>query len=244
MAASSGHSAVVSCLLEQGAEVGKSNQALYAAISHQHVDIARQLLKAGMNPNQQNDPDIYRATSTLSRAIQTGNDDMITLLIEAKAEVEPTSGTSPINAAISMGRMSLVRKLIDAKAVLNDSRCIQLLQQAINGNKPIEMIEQLIALAGGVNVNVSYSSRNMGEQSLAFWAASKGHLNILKQIDNYPHVVVNKLEVAKDWHKAHNLLHIATMHEQPAIVQDILDSKVDIAYINTVAGGSSFNGES
>jgi ankyrin repeat protein len=120
-AAFNGHEAVLSLLLENGAELDvKDTQSYYPihlAVSRGHVTIATQLVEAGANIEvltSQNGTPLHIAAASNHAVV-------IPILIKggANLEAKDVNGLTPLAAAASLGNLEVVRLLIDAGADVN-----------------------------------------------------------------------------------------------------------------------------
>lgn len=126
VAAEAGHAALVPRLLSSGAEIEaqfRGKPPLYAAVKEGHLAAARQLLEFGANPNHCV-LHYSRRVTILDAAVEQGNDEILTLLIDFGADVNTTSEVAqwhepPLHRAAQMGRLSTVRILLERDADCN-----------------------------------------------------------------------------------------------------------------------------
>ncbi|KAI1416701.1 putative ankyrin repeat protein [Hypoxylon sp. FL1857] len=113
----------VRVLLDNGADPNvrcKSGSALSEAVERNDIDIVRMLLEKNADLNH---PDDDEAT-LLMRAVQTGNTDLVSLLIQHGAKVDLAEDSddickTPLSLAASLGNMEMVNLLLDKRADVN-----------------------------------------------------------------------------------------------------------------------------
>ena len=177
MAAQEGHGAIVTALIEAGADVNRINEEsgnfpLLQAAQNDHGAIATALIEAGADVNRINEES---GTFPLLMAAHEGHGAIVTALIEAGADVnriDEESGTFPLLQAAQEGHGAIVTALIEAGADVNrideERGSFPLLQAAQNGHGAI--VTALIEAGADVN--------RINEESGRFpllMAAQEGH---------------------------------------------------------------------
>lgn len=110
LAARNGLDAAVDILLDNRARVDEldafGNTALMWAADRGHTDIVRRLLRAGANPNLQNN----QGTTALIRAAKEGQAQAVEALLEAKADITRTDYTG--RGALTWARDGRSRRIV------------------------------------------------------------------------------------------------------------------------------------
>ena len=126
-AAENGHLSTVQVLLAAGVSSNshfkklswqpEGESCLWAAVNHEHVEIARLLLAFGADPNTQ-----YNGRFVISRSIGKANEELFDLLLEKGASTTTVPGKQaqydtlalPLHHAAFVGNISILRKLLEA----------------------------------------------------------------------------------------------------------------------------------
>jgi ankyrin repeat protein len=161
-AAMRGDKAAVRALLKEKADVniaqGDGSTALHWAAYHDDLELAKLLIAAGA--------DIKAKTrlgdlTALFMAAKNGNASMITLLLDAKAEINSANanGTTPLMLAASSGSVDAVKVLLDrgadmnAKDITNGQTAVMFASAAGRA----EVVKLLAARGADLNANTKVS---------------------------------------------------------------------------------------
>jgi ankyrin repeat protein len=122
LASKKGHLEVVNWLLDNGANINARTKAepgypgaetpLYLAVLHVKVDIVKGLLKRGADPNLRSSD----STSALEEAAQLGNLELVRLLVDNGANLNPKSDFSPLYAALCSKHLETANYLVERGA--------------------------------------------------------------------------------------------------------------------------------
>lgn len=119
MAAARGRLEVVRFLMANGLEIKGHGLPLYSAVMSGRIDLVREFLLCGSPPNR---PRPHEGKTAIHYAAENGLRDIIHLLIDAGAKVDPYVGTdgkttqSPLCAAVRAGHEEVVKTLIERGA--------------------------------------------------------------------------------------------------------------------------------
>jgi ankyrin repeat protein len=107
----------VKALLDQGADVNARNgEALFRAVTRQRVEIAKLLIARGAKPTAQ----CGAGWTALHWAAPLGQTDLVDLILDTGALVDPAAGPSPLHVAACHGQAQVVILLLgrgaDARA--------------------------------------------------------------------------------------------------------------------------------
>jgi len=156
----------VKALLDQGADVNAMNgAALYRAVTRERVDIAKLLLARGAKANTQ----CSAGWTALHWAAARGHTDLVDLILDAGAPVNPDEGPSALYVAASRGQAEVVILLLGrgASATATDD----------DGSTPLHAAAEVghvfsiqLLIGGGADVN----ARDDTGRTPLFWAI-QGH---------------------------------------------------------------------
>lgn len=148
-AAAEGHEDTVVALLGAGASEG-AGEAMIAAASHRHVGVVRRMLAARLPSN----PDLPLVSQTslhaaLERAAHSGDEPVLTTLLEAGAGRDSNALGAALVAGASQAHVKIVSLLLEAGANprFHDSHALMV---AIEANAPIVVA---VLVEAGANVN-------------------------------------------------------------------------------------------
>ena len=171
-----------SILLAEGAQIDRPDKdrrtALIAAIEKGHVDVVKQLLNRGADPNwviPSNDP-LLPGHSGLTLAVRFGHSAIVKELLRWKADAsfEKTSGGTPLSYAASCGHVDILKQLLKAGARLTDHVMDGAVRQG--HEKAVEIL-----LKVGANPN----RPNIIKETLLSTASGNGHLGLVKLLIKY-----------------------------------------------------------
>lgn len=140
------------------------------AIEKSNLDLVRQLLDLGANPNNL----AGRFGSVLRHAVHKGEETMTTLLIETGADpnVSTHDFRSPLNAAVYQNSEPMARQLLDAGADVNIDDGNPFLNACRDGN--LRMVNLFID--AGAELHVQQGVSGYALQEAARW----GHVDVCK----------------------------------------------------------------
>ena len=133
---------------------------LHRAIHYQNIDVLNLLIKLGMDPNNSNRTGI----SALNRAIDTGNPEIIKILIGAGVNLNPTFNENyyqqiPIEKAIWNDNKEIIRALLlaGANANVSDSeKTTPLHFYSLSKDYDREILDMLIEAGADINAKTTY----------------------------------------------------------------------------------------
>ncbi|KAF9766838.1 hypothetical protein IL306_000691 [Fusarium sp. DS 682] len=229
----SGSVPVVKLLLDKLEASGKKRfgPALEYAVRQGDAEMLNMLLAAGAPPdgNSEETSEFSRIRTPLIIASQTGNEDLVTRLIKAGANVNRyfkryTEKLTPLYAASMKGHLSIMRLLLDAGATVDD--------EADNLGTPF-----LVAVSEGqveaanllLDAGADLQARNQSNNYPVLMVASdRGHLNVVKALLDRPGVDVNA-----HGSFAYTALHAAAASGHLEVVNHLINAG---ANINDVGG--------
>ena len=155
-AAANGHIETVKLLIEPGADVNlvrKNRTALLAAVSNKDSKCVELLIEAGASVNA-TFMDTIKTTTPVREVVQCGTLKILSILIQAGADVNFGGGQSPLFTAALYGKIEFIKPLVDAGADLN--------RQNDDGETPLhETLKYFyqtsfyVLMDLGANVNIS-----------------------------------------------------------------------------------------
>lgn len=106
--------AILSLLLKAGVQVKKDPDALWAALDLGRVKMVEALLNANADPNLSQNDIWSRKTYPLNKAINNGEEEIVNLLLDAKAVIN----NGDVEAAAEKGHGGIVEVLLNKKATV------------------------------------------------------------------------------------------------------------------------------
>lgn len=190
---------------------------LLLATSLGHLDLVKDLLKAGADPNGKSDDALQ--TSALHAAVVSQNLEALNLLLESSANPEQNDkgGLTPLSLAIGMvGRTDFVEKMLDA-GVSPDAKSLDgasILHKAVGYEQ--DTIAELILEKGG-NPNMLDSS---GETPLAM-AVKNNNLRMATLLLNHQ---ANPDHAGENGASARSYLNNDSSPEMQALILNIVQN--------------------
>ncbi|MBC8243066.1 MAG: ankyrin repeat domain-containing protein [Verrucomicrobia bacterium] len=234
-AAKSNHFGIVQFHIDQGVDFGKpesgSGYALMYAITNDHVEMYKLLLKHGAKPTHS---DEERSWNALSSAVWKRNPGTVQLLIDHGADVNHLDqyGENVLAQAVVTGNREVVELLIDNGINVN--------QSSKRGWTPLghaahyglaEMVELLIQRGAKVNPGTKHADSPLmralyrGDQDWRKWLVKQGvEVDHLKVIDT---LIKNGADVNQQSTRGESVLEIAVSYDRLAETQLLLQNKAD-----------------
>lgn len=154
-AATAGDKAQVLEMLDQGINVDKTGpysdhpKALQGAARAGHVEIVKELLKRGADPNSEED-----YSSPLNAAVESQNFEVVKILVDAGAKVDSPK-LHPLDTALSLHNQEIIEFLIQQGVEINPA-----LQRSALWDRPVAFAK-LIKLGADINYRLPTDPPNM-----------------------------------------------------------------------------------
>lgn len=193
--------------------ISDHQRALQSAARGGHVVIVRELLSRGADPKLQTS-----CSNALNEAIKEANLEIIRLLVEAGANVNPNYAR-PLTSAAEIGNLGVLRILIEYGADINANKVEALRTAARAGH--LETVKELINLGAKVPLKHPHDTSLMND------AAYGGSARIVRFLhENGVNPCYEPID--SDEFPNSDPMYTALVYHHPEVVIALLDAGVDI----------------